>query len=206
MKHLAAALALVLGASSAVALPVGADITETLDSPAFGIGPRILQDLGESFGAQVELDVDDEVQNPSGWNGLLEVDVASDGLSFVLTHVEMFTDYQMFELTIDNVLFSTPGERIVDVSRVGPSIVRVATASFTETVSFGNDFISLVIELDDVDGNERLFFQGGGSASYAITTRVDGAPGAEVPLPAAAPLLAAGLAGLGWAARRRRRG
>ncbi|MEO1686947.1 MAG: hypothetical protein AAFU61_03480, partial [Pseudomonadota bacterium] len=94
--HLAAALALVAGASSAVAPPVGADIAETLESPAFGLGPRILQDLGERFGAQGELDVDDAVQTPSGRNGLLEVDVASDGLSFVLTHVEIFTDHRMF--------------------------------------------------------------------------------------------------------------
>ncbi|MEM6439820.1 MAG: hypothetical protein AAF763_09040 [Pseudomonadota bacterium] len=205
-RTLAFAAAAALLTSPASALPVSADITESLDLPAnpSSFGPRILQNLGEVFGPQVELDGDDQIQNPSGWDGFVEVDFASDGLSFGLRHIEEFTDFQTFELVIDDIQFSTPGERIAGVTRTSPSIVdSLSSDPFTEALSFTADSIRIGVSVDDVPSEDIFNFFEGGTASYAITTRV---VGAEIPLPAAAPLLAAGLAGLGWATRRRRRG
>lgn len=204
MKHspLAAplgAIALSLMASAAVAVPIQADFEEVLDSPTVPsyAGPRVLQSLDKAFAAGPELTAADEILNDSDFGGSIEVDFDADGLGFTLTQAGGFTDNELFTLTISDIVFSDP-ERLDAVYRDTADLIDESDSDpFTEMVSFTDNSIVLTIDVVKTIGDEYYNFILGGTAHYSLEV-------VDTPLPAAAPLFAAGLGAMGFIARRRR--
>lgn len=193
-----AVAAALLATSQAGAVPVSADFYEELDNPSYSSGPMVLQALSEPFGIGPELSAADEFSNPEDFGGAIEVDFDTDGLGFTLTHEGGATDFETLLIQITDIGFSRDQKLISVVQDGGDLINDGASDPYTELLTFGDDWIELSINVIVSSGSEFYNFINGGSAHYSLET-------ADIPLPAAAPLLAAGLGIMGIAARRRRR-
>ncbi|WP_299725798.1 VPLPA-CTERM sorting domain-containing protein [uncultured Tateyamaria sp.] len=189
-------------AAPASAAIVSADFRAEFDLPeaSFGSGARVLENLGASVGAGVELDADDEIANPSSWDGGVDVDLAADGLLTLTGREEGFGgDFDFASVMISNVMFSQ-GQEIIGFTVVGGTgIFSSAGLSPFPTVRIGSDFLSLSVDTTGSGNVSDFFFAEGGTAIFQLELSPP-----QVPLPAGGLLLGAAVMGLGLARRKKR--
>jgi hypothetical protein len=198
----AAAVGFLAVAGTANAGIVRADITESLDLPSISAGgPRVLSVNDAVVGSGTELTGANEIQNPSGWNGYLDVDLGAFSITF--QHQEQFTDYQIATITISDIIFSDLDEIITGVTLTSASIIDSGQSNpFTETVTFTDNSITITFVVYDIDGGSEFNFVAGGTASYLIDIETGTT---EVAEPASLVLFGAAFMGMGLFGRRKRK-
>jgi hypothetical protein len=216
-KIIAAAAGFTLLAGTAHAGLYRADFEEILDIPALpSAGPRILsvQHRGVTSNQWTipELWGNEEIQNPSHFNGYLSVDPepTNDPLipspipdTITLRHEETNTGYQIAKITISNIMFDVPDQIITGVELDSGAIIDTLNSDpFDATVSFTDDSITFLFKVRDMSLGQIFHFIPDGSIQYHVEfgTRV-----LAVAEPPALPLGAAACAGFVLAARRRRK-
>lgn len=208
-----------LGVGTAQAGLERGDFMEILDIPtlATGMGPRVfaVQNRGVQPNTITvpELTANEQIQNPSGYNGYLSVDVepsnaASNPNTITLRHEETNTGYQFIKITITNIGFGVPGdveaadEFIAGVTLNSGSIIDTLNSDpFTETVLFTEDSITFIFEVKDKSPGQLLHLLVDGEAQYLVDIRKRET---AVPEPASLMLFGAALAGLASLRRRTR--
>jgi PEP-CTERM motif len=211
----AAAVSLMAAAGTANAGPVSADFTETLAIPTLSpaLGPRVFSAPGRgilprSGAAPYELGAGDEDQNPSNFNGFIEVDVEPDFApsipnTITFFHRETNTGYQSIRITISDIRFDEDDEFIAGVTLNSGSIIdELNSDPFTETVLFTDDSITFIFEVEDMSPGQILHLVAGGSAQYLLDIRTRTTTVSE---PASLALVGAALAGFGLFGRRKRK-
>ena len=107
-------------AGPATAGIIRADFEQILDLPTAvqnpSEGARVLRANDRTITPLDELTSADQVQNPSNWNGMLNVDLDSGSLT--LRHDGGFTDFQVVSIMISDIVFSDPNEFISDVKLI----------------------------------------------------------------------------------------
>jgi hypothetical protein len=198
----AAAVGFLAVAGTANAGIVQADITESLDLPFYSAnGPRVFSVNNAIVGPGAELTGANEIQNPSGWQGYLDVDLGAFSITF--QHQEGTTDYQIATITIDDIIFSALNEIITGVTLNTASIINAgASDPFTETVAFTDNSITITFAVNDIDAGDVFHFVRAGSASYVIDIETGTT---EVAEPASLALFGAAFVGLGLFGRRKRK-
>jgi hypothetical protein len=194
-----------------------ADFMEILDLPTdpSSLGPRVFK--VENRGVQPnsftipELTDNEELQNPSGFNGYLSVDVEPSQSPFpnplpntiTLRHEETNTGYQIATITLTNIGFDDPDEYIAGVTLNSGSIIDSLNSDpFTETVSFTDDSITFTFQVRDISLGQVLHFVVDGAAQYLIEI---GTRTIAIPEPASLALFGTAFAGLTLFRRRRAR-
>ena len=206
------AMSLMAAAGPATAGIIRADFEQILDLPTAvqnpSEGARVLRANDRTITPLDELTSADQVQNPSNWNGMLNVDL--DSSSLTLRHDGGFTDFQVVSIMISDIVFSDPNEFISDVKLIvgGPSIVDGANSDpFTETLTFTKNGIFLTFIVNDFspDGDKVdvfKFFEDG-LVEYRID--IETSTTTDVPEPATLALFGTAFAGLTLFRRRRAR-
>ncbi len=219
MRHLfatASVAATLLCGAAAFAVPIGADFRVSLDLPDLGGEPRILEALDEDVAGVVDLSDENEVSNPSGWSGHVDVGLDETGIVTVTGQTpDGFGDYDVAIIDISNIEFS--GEEEITGFIAGQSEGLLLTSfggdllapalSFTEDsvrIAFDTSGAGEVSDFEFADGGESTFqiITESGETLTAATTAQVGTVTA-VPVPASLPLVLAGMAALGLVSRRR---
>lgn len=190
-----------LFAGTAAAAPITADFHGSFDLPEIGVGPRVIENLGEAVDGAPDADLSHEISNPSSWDGALSIDLDASGL-ITLTGIEEENVFDLVEITISNIVFDA-AQAITGIVELTNNAVRhdETLTAVTPTFSFGDTWIKIVFDTTGVGDAADLRLLFGETATYQLSF---GSP-SEVPLPAAFPLFFAGLAGFGAAAKRARR-
>jgi hypothetical protein len=191
-------LVMTLLAGQADASVISADFTARAGNPslAWNQGELVLQTLGRTVGAGLELGADATVSNPSAWNGgLVYIDLDPIARTLTLFSQDDY-DFETFSVSIGNIHFNA-GERITGLSLISDSLTEDADSlsPLAPTFSFTNNSLQI-----DYTAAAYFYFTGG-SAVFQFETEA----GSAVPEPATAGLLGLGLAGL-IGVRRRKRG
>jgi hypothetical protein len=129
------AIALLTQAASA-SIITQADFGESLDLPAFGTGPRVLSRTGVALpDSGIVLDGSDEVSNPEGWAGVLELSFDSTTNVLSVT-ADAENQFQIVSITLSNLVFSD-GTTITGIT---PLVTGNAATSFTATPILSTSF------------------------------------------------------------------
>jgi hypothetical protein len=152
-------------------------------------GPLVYESLGVAIGDGEELDDSDFVENPSGWGGVVHMDL--DPATGILTLDSQDTwDFQTFDAWITNIQFDA-GESIVGISMLTNDLTDVGVVP---TLSFTAD--SVHISYDYVPD---VFHFTGDNATFQIMTSAMPA----VPAPGAILLGTIGTGLVGWMRKRK---
>jgi hypothetical protein len=214
IKSIAIAATIFTLAGTAQAGLYRADFEELLDIPTLTMGPRIfsVENRGVTSNQWTvpELTDNEEIQNPSGFNGYLTVDPepTNDPLipspipdTITLRHEETNTGYQYAKITMTNIGFSEPDEYITGVVLNSGAIIDTLNSDpFDATVSFTDDSITFLWQVRDMSLGQIFHFIPDGSIQYLVTF---GRRALEIPEPGAMPLAGTALAGLLLAHRRK---
>jgi hypothetical protein len=210
-----AAAAFLAAAGTAEAGLYKADFEEILDIPTLPGGPRILGTPNRLVTSNQwtipELTINEEIQNPSQFNGYLSVDPepTHDPLipspipdTITLRHEETNTGYQFVKITMTNIGFEEPDQVITDITLNSGAIIDTLNSDpFDATVSFTDDSITFLWQVRDMSLGQIFHFVPDGAIQYLVHF---GTRTIDVPEPAALPL--AGIALVGLTLLRRRNG
>jgi hypothetical protein len=195
-------------AAPAAAKIVSADFSVSLDLPDLvnppSMGPRQFEALGATLGAGDELDVTNEIANPSNFRGGVNIDMTDTGLISITGFQENpgpFADYDLATFTISNIVFDNNDtvngffsytEGLLDTNwRVG---------EVAPEITFGTDSITIVFDTTGSGSvSDFQFAQDGVSTLQLNLGEVT-----VVPLPAGLPLLLVGLGAMGVLRSRRK--
>ncbi len=193
-------IGLFMFAGSANATLISGDLREELSLPdCCGSDIRVLESLGKLIAGSPDLTVADEIANPSGYSGSADVDITGTGL-ITLTGREPsgFADYQLADFSFSNFLFDA-GESIVGITVLdGTGIFDGQFGSFYPIPTVGFTANSVAISYTNPGGQDDEFNFGEGQTS---TFQIQFAQ--PVPEPATLALFGIGLAGLGFARRKK---
>lgn len=180
---------------------VSADFEAEFDVPSISFGPRIFRSLGEDVSGAPDLSVADEFENLSGWSGYATTDLTVDGLITLSGDggAEGLDDYDLFTVTISNIVFDRSGEKVSGVSLIIDDLMssRWGFPVPAPTIGWTADSVTISYDATGYGDVSDFVLQDFESSTFQINTAI-------VPLPATLPLLLAGLAGLGYLGRRRR--
>lgn len=200
--------------TAAFAVPISADFRVSLNLPDLSGQPRVLESLDEAVTGSVDLSDADEISNPSGWSGHVDVDLDTSGIVTVTGRTpDGFGDYDQAIIDIANIQFDgsetitgfIAGQADGLLGSTFSSVVVEPTLSYTE------DSVRIAFDTSGSGEVSDFEFAEGGQSTFRILTQADQTATVvtqpvtvtPVPVPASLPLVLAGLAALGLVSRRR---
>ncbi|MEM8754665.1 MAG: VPLPA-CTERM sorting domain-containing protein, partial [Pseudomonadota bacterium] len=192
-------------AGSVAAAPVTADFRAEIDLPDIpSSGPRVFEALGEAVSGGPDLDLSNEVSNPNGFSGHVEMDLDASGLvTLTGRQPSGFADYDLGIFTISNIAFDA-GESVTGIVAVGDQNLLdpfFGLGQVAPTLSFTSDSISILFDTTGSGDVADFEFADGGVSQFQILT----SELPQVPVPAALPMLLSALGGLAFVSRRRKK-
>ena len=187
--------ALAVFSTSAQATLLLADFRNESDLPRYGgSGPLVYQNLGAVIGSGVELDISHFLSNPTPWwAGSVTANLDPLTSLLILTS-QSINPFQTFTATLNNIIFSNPGEVITGVSLVSGNLTNTG---ITPSISFTENSLLISYAVPNVAAGDLFFFTGS-DAIFQITTGIS-----AIPEPGSM-LAIAGLLGAGTLLRNRR--
>ena len=158
---------LLLSSGSLWAGAVSADFRENLALPAFCVGDRVLESLGQAIGVGNELDETDESANPCSWNDSLLVDYDPVTNLLSLTPSSQNT-YQIIDINLTSMIFDLIGETVTGSVEVSDNVMSGASDPFTRQISTTVDSISISYSANDIPGGTYFEFDPQGAAIFQI--------------------------------------
>ncbi|MEO0378706.1 MAG: hypothetical protein AAF252_00455, partial [Pseudomonadota bacterium] len=147
---------------------ISADFAAEFDQPdALSVtDPLVLESLGVTLGVGPELDLSDEVSNPSGLVGGVTVDLTSSGL---LTLTGAGGAFDFASVMISDITF-VPGGELTGFSFVGGTgLFDSAGASPGPFIRMGSDFFLIGVDTSGTGGDADFTFANGGTTQIQLT-------------------------------------
>lgn len=194
----------VLGSSGAASASfISADFRSEFGLPDAGIsdGPRVFESISEPVAGAPDLDLVDQIANPSGWFGFATTDLDADGLITLTGDLSEVGggSYDLAVFEIANIVFGA-GESIIGVDIVSAGLLDPAFAPgvVAPLISFTANSVTITYDTTGAGAFSDFEFLDGGTSTFQVITTT------SLPEPATIVLFGFGLLGIGVAARRTR--